>query len=140
MLRRKISLTLVVSMFAALHGRVDSLDDFVRAEMHIQQIPGVVLAHTFKAKKPRRDKRHCRCRSVSGSRTSSQGPRASRRRRCSWRALIALGTKKGGVEAMCVLQVQPAVRNEDSCDQRWLVAKANSGHEDAFGELYYERL
>ena len=43
MLRRKISLTLVVSMFAALHARVDSLDDFVKAEMHTQQIPGVVL-------------------------------------------------------------------------------------------------
>jgi DNA-directed RNA polymerase specialized sigma24 family protein len=47
---------------------------------------------------------------------------------------------------MCVLEVQPgvsaarsllpAVRNEDSCDERWLVAKAKSGHEDAFGELY----
>jgi len=43
MLRRKISLTLVVSMVAALHVPVDSLDDFVRAEMHTQQIPGVVL-------------------------------------------------------------------------------------------------
>jgi DNA-directed RNA polymerase specialized sigma24 family protein len=37
---------------------------------------------------------------------------------------------------MCVLEVQPAVRSEDSCDERWLVAKAKSGHEDAFGELY----
>ena len=37
---------------------------------------------------------------------------------------------------MCVLEVQPAVGNEDSCDERWLVAKAKSGHEDAFGELY----
>ena len=37
---------------------------------------------------------------------------------------------------MYVLEVQPAVRNEDSCDERWLVAKAKSGHEDAFGELY----
>jgi len=36
---------------------------------------------------------------------------------------------------MCVLEVQPAVSNEDSCDERWLVAKAKSGHEDAFGEL-----
>ena len=37
---------------------------------------------------------------------------------------------------MCVLEVQPAVRNEDSCDERWLVAKAKSGHQDGFGELY----
>lgn len=37
---------------------------------------------------------------------------------------------------MRVLEVQPAVGNEDSCDERWLVAKAKSGHEDAFGELY----
>ena len=37
---------------------------------------------------------------------------------------------------MCVLEVQPAVGNEDSCDECWLVAKAKSGHEDAFGELY----
>src|SRR5258708_32719080 len=77
---------------------------------------------------------------------SSRGPRASRRRRCSLRALIVLGTKKGRVEAMCVLEVQPGVsaarsllpaaRNEDSCDEPWLVAKAKSGHEDPFGELY----
>src|SRR5258708_28815199 len=77
---------------------------------------------------------------------SSRGPRASRRRRCSLRALIVLGTKKGRVEAMCVLEVQsavsaarsllPAARNEDSYDEQWLVAKAKSGHEDAFGELY----
>jgi RNA polymerase sigma-70 factor, ECF subfamily len=37
---------------------------------------------------------------------------------------------------MYVLEVQPAARSEDSCDERWLVAKAKSGHEDAFGELY----
>jgi RNA polymerase sigma-70 factor, ECF subfamily len=47
---------------------------------------------------------------------------------------------------MCVLEVQPAVsaarsllpaaRNEDSYDEQWLVAKAKSGDEDAFGELY----
>ena len=47
---------------------------------------------------------------------------------------------------MCILEVQagvstarsllPAVRNEDTCDERWLVAKAKSGHGDAFGELY----
>ena len=47
---------------------------------------------------------------------------------------------------MCLLEVQPrvgsarsllpAARNEDPCDERWLVAKAKSGHEDAFGELY----
>ena len=47
---------------------------------------------------------------------------------------------------MWVLEVQPGVgaigsllpapRNDDSCDERWLVAKAKSGHEDAFGELY----
>jgi len=47
---------------------------------------------------------------------------------------------------MCVLEVQPGVsaarsllsaaRNEDSCDEPWLVAKAKSGHKDAFGELY----
>jgi RNA polymerase sigma-70 factor, ECF subfamily len=40
------------------------------------------------------------------------------------------------VEAMCVLEVQPAVGNDDSRDERWLVAKAKSGHKDAFGELY----
>src|SRR5260370_7210656 len=37
---------------------------------------------------------------------------------------------------MCVIDVQPAVGNEDSCDEGWLVAKAKSGHEGAFGELY----
>src|SRR6266436_3221776 len=47
---------------------------------------------------------------------------------------------------MCVLEVQPpvsaarsllpAARNEDSYDEQWLVAKAKSGDEDAFGELY----
>ena len=37
---------------------------------------------------------------------------------------------------MCVLEVQPAVGNDDSRDERWLVAKAKSGHKDAFGELY----
>jgi len=37
---------------------------------------------------------------------------------------------------MCVLEVQTAVGNEDACDECWLVAKAKSGHEDAFGELY----
>src|SRR5260370_13053582 len=60
--------------------------------------------------------------------------------------MVALGTKKGRVEAMCVLEVQPGVsaaRNlrqaaskEDLCDEAWLVAKGKSGHEDAFGELY----
>src|SRR6266481_2091251 len=89
-----------------------------------------------KAQKHRRDKRHRRHRSVSGSRTSSHGPRASRRRLCSWRALTALGTKKGTVEAMLVIDVQPAVGKEDSCDEGWLVAKAKSGHEGALGELY----
>src|SRR5258705_12582918 len=77
---------------------------------------------------------------------SSRGPCASGRRRCSLGALIVLGTKKGRVEAMCVLEVQsavsaarsllPAARNEDSYDEQWLVAKAKSGDEDAFGELY----
>jgi len=37
---------------------------------------------------------------------------------------------------MCVIDVQSAVGNEDSCDERWLVATAKSGHEGAFGELY----
>lgn len=37
---------------------------------------------------------------------------------------------------MFVLEIQPAVGNEDTCDERWLVTKAKSGHEDAFGELY----
>jgi RNA polymerase sigma-70 factor (ECF subfamily) len=50
--------------------------------------------------------------------------------------LMALRTKKGMVKAMRVLELQPGVRNEGSSDERWLVAKAKSGHEDAFGELY----
>ena len=54
--------------------------------------------------------------------------------------------KKGREEAMCVLQVQAGMKategllslagNGDLCDERWLVAKAKSGHPDAFGELY----
>jgi RNA polymerase sigma-70 factor, ECF subfamily len=47
---------------------------------------------------------------------------------------------------MCTLDIQPAMNaakrlpqtagNADLCDERWLVEKAKSGHEDAFGELY----
>jgi hypothetical protein len=51
--------------------------------------------------------------------------------------------RKAGAEAMCYQPGTNATRglplaagDEGLCDGLWLVAKAKSGHEDAFGELY----
>jgi RNA polymerase sigma-70 factor, ECF subfamily len=60
--------------------------------------------------------------------------------------LVVEAAEKGEGEAMLAIEVQPAVNtldglprtagSRDSRDERWVVARAKSGHEDAFGELY----
>jgi RNA polymerase sigma-70 factor (ECF subfamily) len=68
------------------------------------------------------------------------------RRWCPQWALVVLRIKEGREEAMSALEVQPMVNAVSGValfdgapgmgDEQSLVAKAKSGHQDAFGELY----